>query len=143
MKKLKVILLSLVAPLLFMGMLNQPAGAFSIFAGACQNEAASSPACQQAQNEGGQNNNRVTGPKNIINITANILALATGIGAIIMIIISGFKFVLAGGATPGQRTGDPNAVKSARQTLTASIIGLVVVALAWTIIRFVTDNLIQ
>lgn len=156
MNKLGLIIFSLLTPLVMLTA-GKSAMAFDLFGdGACYTTDKSGkqipvkdangntpPACQQAQNEGGANNNRITGPKNVINTAANILALITGVGAVIMIIISGFKFVTAGGAAPGQRSGDPNAIKSARNTLTAAIIGLFVVALAWTIIRFATDKLIQ
>lgn len=92
------------------------------------------PTCQQAQSEGGANN-RITGPKNVINIAANILALAAGIGAIIMIIIGGFTMVTSG--------GNSEAVTGARRRIVGAIAGLIVIALAWVIIRFVTDRLIQ
>ena len=139
--RIKILLVSLLLPILLIGYFS-PAGAVDLFGGACSGTAANSPTCQQASSEGGSNN-RVTGSKSIINAAVNILAVITGLAAVIMIIISGFKFVTAGGATPGQRSGDPNAVKSARATLTAAIIGLVVVALAWTITRFIIDKVVQ
>jgi hypothetical protein len=141
MNKYKAILLVLILPITLLCLMSPPAHAFNIFNDACKgSEAAKSPTCQQAATQTQNNNNPAI---DTINTAANILALVTGIAAVVMIIISGFKFVTAGGATPGQRAGDPNAVKSARATLTASIIGLVVVALAWTITRFITDRLIQ
>lgn len=88
--------------------------------------------------------NTTTNPVNDkIKVAADIVALAAGAAAVILIIVSGFKFITAGGASPGQRSGDPNAIKSARATLTAAIIGLVIIALAWTIVTFVTDRFIQ
>src|SRR5207237_218940 len=84
-----------------------------------------------------------TNPANhLIKVATDIVALATGAAAVILIIISGIRFITAGGASPGQRAGDPNAIKSARATLTAAIIGLIIVAMAWTIISFVTDKFI-
>jgi hypothetical protein len=121
----------------------QPVNAFNLFGQTCNSSTNSSPTCQQAQSQGGQNTNRITGTKSIIQAAANIIALITGIAAVIMIIISGIRFITAGGTTPGQRSGDPNAIKSAQATLTAAIVGLVIVALAWTITRFITDNLIK
>lgn len=78
----------------------------------------------------------------IINVAANIIAILTGIAAVITIIISGFMFITAGGGISGQRSSDPNRLKTARATLTAAIIGLVIVALAWAIVTFLTDKLI-
>jgi hypothetical protein len=140
MSKTKVLLL-LLLPIVLLCVSVSTVHAFNLFNDACSGQkAASSPTCQQAATQTQNNNNPAI---DTINTAANIIALVTGIGAVIMIIISGFKFVTAGGATPGQRAGDPNAIKSARATLTASIIGLAVVALAWTITRFITDRLIQ
>jgi hypothetical protein len=79
---------------------------------------------------------------NIIHTAADLIAAVAGVAAVIVIIISGFQFVTAGGASPGQRSGDPNKIKSARAALTGAIIGLVVVVLAWTLVTFVTDRFI-
>lgn len=104
--------------------------------GACTGEAAKSAVCQSK----GTTENPVT---RIINVAANIIALLTGVGAVIMIIIAGFTFVTAGGATPGQRAGDPNAVANAKRRITYSIVALLVVALAWAATRFITARVIQ
>jgi hypothetical protein len=77
----------------------------------------------------------VTGPKNIINSAANILAVITGIGAVIMIIIGGLTMVTSAGRS--------ESVATARRRIIYSLVGLVVVALSWAIIRFITDKLIQ
>lgn len=135
MMKFKTLLISIVTPLLLAVMPMAPADAFNLFRDACSGDAANSPACQQAQNEGGANNNRVTGPKNIINVAANILALVTGVAAVIMIIIGGFTMVTS--------AGNSESVTAARRRIIGALVGLVVVALAWTIIRFATDKLIQ
>jgi hypothetical protein len=101
----------------------------------------SSAICKQANNQG--TNNPVAGPNGVISKAANIVGLVAGIGAVIIIIISGFMFVTAGGATPGQRSSDPNRLKTARSALSGAIIGLVIVALAWAIVKFVTNKLVQ
>jgi hypothetical protein len=106
---------------------------------ACKN-APTNPACTQNKNQNGKTTNPTV---DIIKTAANIIAVVAGIGAVIMIIVSGFMFVTAGGATPGQRSGDPNRIKSARSTLINALVGLVVIALAWTIVTFVTNNLIK
>jgi len=88
--------------------------------------------------------NTTTNPVNKkIKIAADIVALVTGAAAVVMIVISGFTFITAGGSVTGQRSGDTNRLKSARSTLATSIIGLVIIALAWTLISFVTDRLIK
>ena len=112
----------------------QAARALDLFGNACNGRAYNSPACQQARDQGGAGN-RVTGAGNIINIAAGILAIISGVAAIIIIIIGGFTLVTSG--------GNAEAVTNARRRIAYALIGLVVIALAWTFIRFITDNLIQ
>ena len=66
--------------------------------------------------------------KSLINLSLQ----AIGIVAVIMIIISGFKFITA--------NGDMGKVTSARQTLLYSVIGIAVALLAWSIVNFIVDN---
>lgn len=101
--------------------------------GACKGNATDSPLCQQAQTQ--DTTNPVSGSNGIINKAANIIALVTGIGAIIMILIGGFFYVTAGGNAE-------NAAKAKARILSA-FIGLVVVALAWTIVRLITDRVLR
>jgi hypothetical protein len=77
----------------------------------------------------------VAGSNGVINKAANIIALVTSIGAVIMILIGGFFYVTAGGNAE-------NAAK-AKARIISAVIGLVVVALAWTIVRLVTDRIIK
>jgi hypothetical protein len=134
MNKIKILILSLVYPLLLATQFA-PVQAYNIFGDACSGSAANSPTCQQARAKGSEGTNSITGSNNIINTAANIIALITGIAAVIMIIISGFTMITSG--------GNAESFKTARQRLLAAIIGLVIVALAWLIIRFVTDKVIQ
>lgn len=59
------------------------------------------------------------------------LLLLAGIAALILVIISGFKFVTSG--------GDPKQAEGARKTLTYAIIGLVVVLFSFAIISFIEE----
>jgi type IV secretion system pilin len=59
----------------------------------------------------------------------NILSFVAGVVAIIMIIISGLKFITA--------QGDSSGVASARSSLIYALVGLVVAALAQFIVHFV------
>jgi hypothetical protein len=138
--KLKMIFLSL-ASAIFLTISVSSALAFNPLGTPCQNQnAAKSPTCLQ----NAQQNGKTTDPTvDIIKTAANIIAIVAGVGAVIVIIISGIMFITAGGASVGQRGGDPNRVKSARAALTGAIIGLVIVALAWTIVTFVTDRLVK
>lgn len=104
-------------------------------------ETRNSPLCQQALNQ--KTEDPVAGPNGIINKAANIIALVASIGAVIMIIIGAFEFVTAGGTQVGQRSGDPNKVKQARARIVSALIGLIVVALAWAIVRLITDKVLR
>jgi hypothetical protein len=134
MNKIKLIILLLLAPLT-LALAAQPAAAFDLFPkDVCSGEAKDSPTCQQAGSEGGAGN-RVTGPNQIINVAASVIALIAGVAAIIMIIISGLAMITS--------SGNSEAVTTARRRLVAAAIGLVIVVLAWALIRFVTDNIIK
>lgn len=58
-----------------------------------------------------------------------ILSIIVGIVAVIMIILGGFKYITSG--------GDATKVASAKNTIFYAVIGLVIVALAQLIVRFV------
>ncbi len=77
--------------------------------------------------EGGDNpEERVEG---IITTTINVFSLVVGVISVIMIIIGGLKYITSG--------GDSGNVTGAKNTILYAIIGLVVVALAQVIVRFV------
>jgi len=65
----------------------------------------------------------------IIKTVVNLLSLVVGIAAVIMVIIGGLKYILS--------SGDSANVSSAKNTILYAIIGLVIVALAQIIVRFV------
>lgn len=64
----------------------------------------------------------------VIAIIQWVLGLL-GLIAVIMILIGGFKWMTAG--------GNEEKVESAKKLLTAAIIGLVIILLAWAIVIFV------
>ncbi len=69
-----------------------------------------------------------------ISTVVNILSIVVGLVAVIMIIVAGLKFITS--------QGDSNNVASARNTILYAIVGLVVVALAQVIVKFVLHKLI-
>ena len=69
----------------------------------------------------------------IIKKVINILSWVVGVVSVIMIIIAGFKYVTSG--------GNDSSVSSAKNTILYAIVGLVIVALAQVIVRFVLSNL--
>ncbi len=77
--------------------------------------------CTKTKSESGLNG--------LITTAVNILSLIVGIVAVIMIIIGGFRFITSG--------GDSGKVGSAKSAVVYAIVGLIVVALAQIIVRFV------
>ena len=65
----------------------------------------------------------------------NLLSVAVGIAAIIMLIIGGFRYVTS--------AGNQETVKAAKNTIVYALIGLVIVALAQLIVNFVLNKTTQ
>ncbi|MDQ3123971.1 MAG: pilin [bacterium] len=65
----------------------------------------------------------------LITDIVNIISLLVGVVAVIMIIIGGFRYITSG--------GNDSSVAGAKNTILYAIIGLVIVALAQFIVRFV------
>jgi hypothetical protein len=127
MKKIKILLLS--AALSFMPLfIFTPAFAHhtpqhSVQQGACG--AAGQPSCDP--NEATNTINRTV--ENVINI----LSIVIGIIAVIVIILAGFRYITS--------AGNEQTIAAAKKTLIYAIVGLVIVALAQMIVRFVLSNL--
>lgn len=68
-----------------------------------------------------------------VSSIVNIILWAAGIIAVIMVIWSGMKFITA--------NGEAQKVSAARNSLSYSLIGLVVVVLAYAIVNFVITNI--
>lgn len=68
------------------------------------------------------------------DVFSHVISIAIGLGGIvffIMFIAGGFNYLTAG--------GDERKVQGARQTLTYAIAGLVLIALAYLILRLISD----
>lgn len=59
----------------------------------------------------------------------NILSIVVGVVAVVMIIVGGFRYTASGGKEEG--------VKGAKNSILYALIGLIIVALAQVIVRFV------
>jgi hypothetical protein len=71
----------------------------------------------------------------VLRKIVNILSVLIGVIAVIMIIIGGFRYITSAGSA--------DRVKAAQQTILYAVIGLVIVALAQVIVRFVLTNTIN
>lgn len=69
---------------------------------------------------------------NTIKRIINIISTLIGIIAVVMIIFGGFKYITSG--------GDSAKLTSAKDTILYAIIGLIIVALAQVIVRFVLSK---
>jgi hypothetical protein len=68
----------------------------------------------------------------IIATVINIFSVVVGVVAVIMIIIGGFRYITSG--------GDSSNVQGAKNTILFAIVGLIIVALAQIIVRFVLSR---
>lgn len=70
--------------------------------------------------------------QDIVTLVVNIFSIVVGIVAVIMIVVGGFKYITSG--------GDSGNITSAKNTIVYAVIGLVIVALAQFIVKFVLDK---
>ena len=87
-----------------------------------------SPTCQSRTKV-----NPLKGTDGTLYKISMIMAVVSGVAAVIMIIVSGFKYITSGGDT--QKTA------AAKQTLIGAVVGLVIIVLAQTIITFVVNRI--
>jgi hypothetical protein len=119
-----------------------PAGAFALSTGTCTpGTSSSSNDCIQGGLCNGANNLNVDanqdtcspqgtgGVNGLIKEIINVLSVIVGVVAVIMIIWAGFRYITSG--------GKQESVTSAKNTILYAVIGLVIVALAQVIVRFV------
>lgn len=70
----------------------------------------------------------------VVSTVVNILSIVVGILAVIFIIIGGIKYITS--------SGEANNITSAKNTIMYAIVGLVIVALAQVIVRFVLHRVV-
>jgi hypothetical protein len=68
----------------------------------------------------------------LVGTVINIFSIVVGIIAVIMIIYGGFKYITSG--------GDSGNIGSAKNTILFAIVGLIIVAMAQIIVRFVLSR---
>lgn len=110
----------------------QPVAAFDPFGSTkteCQEANADSSPCNADANQG----NPLAGPDGILIKVTNLLAIAGGVAAVVMIMVNGIRFILSG--------GNPDRVSGARDGVVYSVIGLIVIIAARSIIVFVLNRL--
>lgn len=129
-KKLKITLFSILSLSLFSAPLLVPAtvAAQATESGLCQGanlEVQPGSGTQGCTIEG----DPTTTVNDMLTLVINIFSLVVGVAAVIMIIVGGMRYIISG--------GDSGNVQGAKNTILYAIIGLVVVALAQFIVKFV------
>ena len=115
----RVIISIATAFMLTFGALAVPVGAQGILGDACNG--VSSTLCDRSDDEA----------ETFIKQLVNVLLWVVGILAVVMIIISGIKYVTSG--------GDSAKLTSAKNTLLYSVIGLLIAIFAFAIVNWVVD----
>ena len=132
MSRLKRILLTLAASL---GLIAPAALPATVFAEDVTPPSIQQGLCQGAELRVGATCEEVTqadaagGVNDIITTVINIFSIVVGVVAVIMIIVGGLKYITSG--------GDSGNITGAKNTILYAVVGLVVVALAQIIVRFV------
>lgn len=107
-----------------------PVSAYDPFEEPCS-AGSSSDFCKSATQQAGED--RIVGPNGILTkITQFIVFLAGGF-AVIMVTLGGVKYTFS--------AGDPNAIKSAKDTILYALIGLVVALFSEAVVVFVLSKL--
>lgn len=102
------------------------------------NDAAKKAVCEGLQGVSGQGCNDTTDGSTInktVTTVINILSLITAVIAVFMLIIGGLKYITS--------SGDSGSTASARNTIIYALVGLVIVALAQLIVKFVIERVAQ
>lgn len=90
----------------------------------CEGLAISGGNCQEQPGQ--------TNVNSAVKTAINVLSLVVGIIAVIMIIIGGLKYIIS--------SGDSSNINSAKNTILYALIGLVIVAMAQVLVRFVVTK---
>lgn len=128
-KRLAALLLVAGGLLLGAASFSQPAYAqFNPLDKACTDAGSSSAACQDKDDP-----DSITGRNGIIVRVTNIVATVAGVAAVLVIVIYGIMIVIS--------YGDSGKVTQARNAIIGAAAGLIVIALARTIVVFVVNRL--
>lgn len=74
----------------------------------------------------------ISGTGGLLNDVTAVVSIVAGIAAVVMIMVGGYKYITSG--------GDSSKVQEAKKTIMWSLIGLVVIILARSIILFVLSK---
>ena len=144
MKKLKLTLSGLLV-LFVLASSPLAAAVFNPLNDACtKTQAQAGAICKENANQLGQ----TTSPSNNpivekIHVAADIIAVIAGAASVIIIVYSAFVFATAGGSIASKTGENTTRARQARTTLLGAVVGLVIIALAWTIVTVASSRLIK
>jgi nitrate reductase gamma subunit len=129
MRKFKLYLLSIAMAfgLLALPFASASAAGYDPFSGACPSGSSEGAVCSTKTTT-----DPLTGTDGLISKVTKIIAIFSGVAAVIIIIIGGFMYVTSG--------GDSGKVSVAKDTIIYACVGLVVIVLGQSIIIFVIDR---
>lgn len=110
-----------------------PVFAADVFSGVCEGAAEDSTVCQDLETDQTRDDNSFYGPDGILTRAARLIGMLVGIASIILIIIGGFKYVVA--------AGDPSKITSARDTILYAVLGILLAISTQAIVIFVLRRL--
>lgn len=76
---------------------------------------------------------KIFGPDGVLTKVANFIIMIVGVASVIVIMIGGFKYMVA--------SGDPTNIKSAKDTIMYAIVGILVAVFGEAIVLFVLNRL--
>lgn len=128
MKNIKIVLITALMTLgLVVLAAPLPAEAKTNLSAACNTkEGRGSVICQQQKGSG-------AGVNSLLENIVSILMFILGAISVIMIVIGGIRYTTSG--------GDASQIKSAKDTILYSVVGLVVAIFAYAIVKFVLNNI--
>lgn len=137
MNKLKTLFIAIFAVAASLAPVAAPAVVMAadgdIQSGLCGGASLSAPGtpedCDNINEEASQ------GVNDTVNLIINIFSWVVGVVSVIMIIWGGFKYITS--------AGDAGSVTAAKNTILYAIVGLIIVALAQVIVKFVLGNVTQ
>lgn len=130
MKELRSLALAVVLALVMAISIQTPVMAANGAAGAARQSV-----CEGVNVGGGTCADGGSDIQRVITVVIQILSTIAGIAAVIMLIVGGLKYITA--------NGDSSSISSAKTTIIYAIIGLIIVAMAQIIVRFVLGKATQ
>lgn len=122
-----LIVIAIPAAVLF----SAPTSAVDVFPGcASGGNVQSTHVCKDVTTQSGASTNPII---HVISTVIDIVSYIVGAAAVIGLIVSGLRMILA--------NGDSNSVASARNGILYSLIGIIIVVLAQTIVAFVLNKI--